>query len=979
MNIANGVPVISYYNSSSGDLDFAISDNSLGDSWNIVSVDTSGVVGLYSSLEIVNGRPAVAYYDQTNGDLKFVRASSSSGFTWNNPITVDSSGDVGRFCSLKIVDGFPAISYFDDFGDDLKYIRATDVNGTTWGSPVVLDTEGSTGQYSSLCVIDGNPAVAYNRGDTTHELRYIRSLDSTGSSWGDVEIVDSTDNVGRYASLVEFDSKPVISYQDYTTDRVRVAFLDGSEWSVVTALQNNGFGDGYHISSRVIDGNLAISNTYDGNVTDKVVYRRVDELHTVSSSSSSSSSTEESETSSSSSQTESESSSSNNWQTDTAYASSHPTISSHYRTSIKEVANRPAIVALDSSSSIRYASWSGIVRNANTARAPSLETVSGRPAIVYLEGADSSLKYVRSDDVNGDSWTNVFSIATGVTSNSASYNSTSMKIANGVPCVAFYELSSQRLKFIRSNDELGSSWKSVVNVDIINDVGRFCSMEIIDGKPAIAYMDVTNSDVKYVQALDPFGDEWGSPEVVQSSVSSQGYCSLSNFNESPVVSYQNSTTSVRYAIKTGGSWNTELVASGTAYGYYTSIANVGGRPAISYLDDNVNDVIYARAIELYSYESESSQSSSSSSLEPGWEVDTVDSSGDSGKYSSIKVVKNRPAIAYYNGSTFDLKYARFNGSSWSLYTPVSSGFVGEYCSMEIVNGNPAISYYDASNSQMRYVRSNNDIGSSWSSVKIVDSGPNNVGKSSSLSVIDGRPAVSYYDETTFDLKYSIASDANGGSWTPANIRTVVGSFSVGSYSSLKEVSGRPSIAYYRVSSGLYYVRASDSTGDSWGSPITIDNVGDVGEYCSMEIVDGKPAVAYYDSSNSQLKFVRSDNVTGTTWANPIVVDSGSADVGQHCSLSIVNGNPCISYYDVTNGALRIARSTNNIGTTWVTELVDNSGDVGQYSSIVEVDGQPAMSYYDVTNSDLKYARNLELYSFSSSESTVILTSSSSTS
>lgn len=43
------------------------------------TLDSTGVVGLYTSVALVNGNPAICYYDSTNGNLKYVRANDASG------------------------------------------------------------------------------------------------------------------------------------------------------------------------------------------------------------------------------------------------------------------------------------------------------------------------------------------------------------------------------------------------------------------------------------------------------------------------------------------------------------------------------------------------------------------------------------------------------------------------------------------------------------------------------------------------------------------------------------------------------------------------------------------------------------------------------------------------------------------------------------------------------------------------------------
>ena len=88
----------------------------------------------------------------------------------------------------------------------------------------------------------------------------------------------------------------------------------------------------------------------------------------------------------------------------------------------------------------------------------------------------------------------------------------------------------------------------------------------------------------------------------------------------------------------------------------------------------------------------------------GWNIKTIDSAMDVGKYNSIALDShNDPAISYYDGYNRDLKYAFENAFGWHLKTVDSIGEVGRFTSMVVdSNGNPRISYYDESNKDLKY-------------------------------------------------------------------------------------------------------------------------------------------------------------------------------------------------------------------------------------------------------------------------------------
>jgi hypothetical protein len=289
---------------------------------------------------------------------------------------------------------------------------------------------------------------------------------------------------------------------------------------------------------------------------------------------------------------------------------------------------------------------------------------------------------------------------------------------------------------------------------------------------------------------------------------------------------------------------------------------------------------------------------------------TVDSTGYVGQYASLAAVYGRPAIAYQDSDpNYDLKYVRASdatGSSWgSPVTVDSAGEVGWYASLAVVEKHPAIAYFDATNHDLKYVRATDFTGSSWGTPLTVDSA-GTVGQYNSLAVVDGYPAIAYYDYTNDDLKYVRASDATGSSW--ATPLTVDSAGDVGRPASLAVVDGRPAIAYQDDDPNydLKYVRANDATGSSWATPLTVVSAGYVLRHASLAVVENRPAVAYYGGHpNYDLNYVRATDATGSSWGTPLTVDSARI-VGFYSSLAVVHGRPAIAYRDVTNDDLRFA-------------------------------------------------------------------------
>jgi hypothetical protein len=342
------------------------------------------------------------------------------------------------------------------------------------------------------------------------------------------------------------------------------------------------------------------------------------------------------------------------------------------------------------------------------------------------------------------------------------------------------------------------------------------------------------------------------------------------------------------------------------------------------------------------------------------DIVTVTSAGNVGQFSSQVIVNGNPAISYQDNSLSVLRYVRAVDAEGATWNPpvVADATVGTglFTSMEVVNGFPAIAYYDGTNGDLLFVRALDANGATWNPLPVlVDSGGgDDVGLYVSLKIVNGNPAISYYDATNQTLRYVRATDANGSTWgAPITVDTGA----VGRFTSLAIVNGNPAISYYDVTNGdLMYVRATDASGTAWGTPISVDTAGNVGSYTSLAVVNGNPAVSYYDVTNGNLRYVRATDTNGSAWSIPMNVDVGS-DVGSHTSLRVVGGFPAISYYDGTNQALKFTRALNADGSVWsapTTFTVDTAG--GAFTSLAVVAGNPAISYYANSAGDLKYAR-----------------------
>lgn len=331
--------------------------------------------------------------------------------------------------------------------------------------------------------------------------------------------------------------------------------------------------------------------------------------------------------------------------------------------------------------------------------------------------------------------------------------------------------------------------------------------------------------------------------------------------------------------------------------------------------------------------------------------------------TSLASVAGRPAIAYYDQPGVSLKFAiatnRDGSGGWSIVN-VDSGGVGRDCSMSIINGHPAISYYDATNKDLKYVRALDAAGTSWGAPHTLDT-TGDVGQHTCLRVVNGNPAISYYDLTNGNLKFIRASDADGSSWNAATL-VDASAANVGQFASLEVINGSPAIAYYDATAGdLLYVTATDANGDSWAAPAMIDGAAtNVGQYPSLAAVGGNPAISYQDVTNFDLKYVSALDASGGTWGTPLTIDSFGS-IGHYTSLKVVNGKPMIASQSVDNGrfSCRLWRNSTGDGSgtwTFVTlNLFVPQTNAGQRNSLAAINGAPAVSYIEGSTGKLQYA------------------------
>ena len=465
----------------------------------VAAMDADETAGELSNPVLIPNHPPVAQItaEPTQGDAPLEVSFDASGssdidgpiakyeWDWEGDGVFDhNSGSVAEVeHTYEIAQAYdPQVRVMDEHnGTDTAEVAVTA------GSWRIYTADNHWGYYTDLQVVNGCPAIAYvcdYEMTAEYKLMYVRATDPLGTNWGTPVLVNDDDEYGMppkgLVSLAVVNGYPAIASSCRGDDNLkytRANDANGDGWAEPAVLGETGLYDDSSatgLSLVVVNGNPVV-----------------------------------------------------------AYVNRDPAGVAYMR-------------ALDADGS----SWgSPVFLAAFHHPYPSMALVNGAPAICYL--IEAEFLYVRALDDDGTVWGDP--VAADQTGAYIPHNS--VTVINGNPTIAysFYigEYNDYSLRYVRANDADGETWGTPLTLDSSGEdsVGKYCSLAAINGRPAIAYVihyGEHYSRLQYVEARDEDGEDWREPVTLYDGENIVMHSSLKEVNGHPAIAY--SDTTIRYAI-----------------------------------------------------------------------------------------------------------------------------------------------------------------------------------------------------------------------------------------------------------------------------------------------------------------------------------------------------------------------------------------------------------------------------------------------
>ncbi len=255
-----GHTYISYYEGNDGDLWLArtgapVGNCGPGNTWECQVLDSTGVVGKYSSIAVGGDGPVaslyISYHDVSNGSLKVIDGgvTRATGALTYSRVVVESGNPPSFYTGTEtsiILDGngTPHIGYQIDFGavQAVKYAvqvaPGSGVCGATAGHGwqcEAIHVAADIGDFIAIDVnLGGNPSMAFHTSYSTHTFPMFATRTGPGGTcnnsdqWNCFEVRNGGQFTGDYLAFVMAEGLPHLAYRNEHTDSLELATWVGS-------------------------------------------------------------------------------------------------------------------------------------------------------------------------------------------------------------------------------------------------------------------------------------------------------------------------------------------------------------------------------------------------------------------------------------------------------------------------------------------------------------------------------------------------------------------------------------------------------------------------------------------------------------------------------------------------------------------------------------------------------------------------------
>ncbi|MCB1185864.1 PKD domain-containing protein [bacterium] len=331
-----------------------------------------------------------------------------------------------------------------------------------------------------------------------------------------------------------------------------------------------------------------------------------------------------------------------------------------------------------------------------------LELIDNRPAIAYVRqsvaGFHGEVCYVSSQDGAGEFWNEPVSVGGSGEGNAGSGVSLT-DLSNGKPAISWQRDGSE-LRYARSNDFDGSSWSTSILMDSFAGYNCIPDLQLVEGFPAICWINVSggNPALRFIRSNDSTGNGWSVPRMILSwDTPDLQRCRLLNVDGRPAVLLRDTKDAGNPLM-----FSHALDSQGSNWGLPQELANyngvtyprcdaamIAGKPAIVFQDQSQLLFMRASASDGSSW---SSPQEISSQYFADWTTGSL-------RECNISLVEyeGRPLIldnflGLWRGTDAD-------GSSWEGPISLPEGYpvshmgqIGTASDLAIINSHPAIAF-----------------------------------------------------------------------------------------------------------------------------------------------------------------------------------------------------------------------------------------------------------------------------------------------